>query len=109
MGEWIARMLGGSSGGLDPNSPLVDSADQEPSKPSTVPHAVFGLIVPVTETGRVAVLPMPKEPIVQMVDSLLPPVALRSPKEPCEGTPKVAPVHAFFPPWAETFVRFLQA
>ena len=93
----------------DPNSRLVDSADQDPSRPSTVPHAVFGLMVPVTETGSVAVLPVPREPIVQMVTSLLPPVALRRAMEPCDGPPKVAPVHAFFPPWAETFVRSLQA
>ena len=93
----------------DPNSTLVDSADQEPSRPSTVPHGVPDLMLPVTVTGRVAVLPMPSEPIVQIVTSFLPPVAFRRAMDPCDGPPKDAPVHAFFPPWAETFVRSLQA
>ena len=86
----------------------MDSADQEPSRPRTVPHTVFGLMVPVTETGRVAVVPEVIGPMVQIVTVLLPPV-LREEIEPALGAPYAAPVHALAPPWAETSVKFLQA
>ena len=92
-----------------PNSTLVESADQEPNRPRTVLQAVFGLMVPVTDVGRVTVWPLVIEPILQTDTALFPPVAFRVPTLPCVGAPYAEPVQALDPPWADTLVRFLQA